>query len=162
MAITCPLTLPLTLGVPPPTRAATEMECSTMATMARPINGQAGESYLWPRKSPYYFDKDKLLPTPSKVSCQPNHSPHQPPQFCVVNNHKTLSVPEIVSHCEPPRLLPVCVCQISSFPQVPSAIDSNPANCSFEKDGISTQISCYRCICVCVRAQCIMGFWFIN
>lgn len=32
----------------------------TMASGA--INGQAGESYLWARKSPYYFDKDKLLP----------------------------------------------------------------------------------------------------
>lgn len=47
------------------------MECSTMATMARPINGQAGESYLWPRKSPYYFDKDKLLPTPAKCRASP-------------------------------------------------------------------------------------------
>lgn len=42
-----------------------------MATMARPINGQAGESYLWPRKSPYYFDKDKLLPTPAKCRASP-------------------------------------------------------------------------------------------
>jgi len=50
------------------------MECSTMDTMARAINGQAGEGYLWARKNPYYFDKDKLLPACLKISIQPR--PH--------------------------------------------------------------------------------------